>query len=121
MSLKVFFLLDLLMNVLCRFMKHVERTLLARPTEANLGGVPSVQNKIRAYITVKYSKMGQWTSTNLELANNQPIWARIYLLLRAGYPDEALAFAKENEQHLQKLEKGFLSYFKAWIDSTDKR
>lgn len=50
-----------------RFMKHVERTLLAKPTEANLGGVPSVQNKIRAYINVKYSKMGQWTASNLEV------------------------------------------------------
>lgn len=104
-----------------RFMKHVERTLLARPTEANLGGVPSTQNKIRAYINVKYSKMGQWTNTNLELANNQPIWARIYLLLRAGHSEEALAFATENEHQLQKLEKGFLAYFKAWLDSPDKR
>ena len=48
-------------------MKHVEKTLLARPTEANLGGVPSIQNKIRAYVNVKFSKMGQWTATNLEV------------------------------------------------------
>lgn len=102
-------------------MKHVEKTLLARPTEANLGGVPSVQNKIRAYINVKYSKGGQWTATNLELANNQPVWARIYLLLRAGHSTEALAFATENEQQLQKLDKGFVAYFKAWLDSADRR
>lgn len=102
-------------------MKHVERTLLARPTEANLGGVPSIQNKIRAYINVKYSKGGQWTTTNLELANNQPVWARIYLLLRAGHSAEALAFATENEQQLQKLEKGFVAYLKAWLDSPDRR
>lgn len=50
-----------------RFMKHVEKTIQARPVEANLGGVPTVQNKIRAYITVKYSKMGQWTASNLEV------------------------------------------------------
>jgi nuclear pore complex protein Nup93 len=50
-----------------RFMHHVEKTLQARPAEANLGGVPTVQNKIRAYINVKYSKMGQWTATNLEV------------------------------------------------------
>lgn len=51
-----------------QFMKHVEKTLLARPTDANLGGIPSVQNKIRAYLNVKYSKMGQWTATNLEVS-----------------------------------------------------
>lgn len=55
------------------------------------------------------------------MANNQPIWARIFMLLRAGYPDEALAFATENEAHLQRLERSFLSYFKAWLDSPDKR
>jgi nuclear pore complex protein Nup93 len=102
-------------------MKHVEKTLVARQSEANLGGVPSIQNKIRAYINVKYSKMGQWTTKTLEMAKNQPIWARIFLLLRAGHSEEALAFATENESALQKLEKGFLSYFKAWLDSPDKR
>ena len=55
------------------------------------------------------------------MANNTPIWARIFLLLRAGHPEEALNFATDNEQCLQKLERGFLSYFKAWLDSPDKR
>jgi nuclear pore complex protein Nup93 len=55
------------------------------------------------------------------MANNTPIWARIFLLLRAGHPEEALNFATDNEQYLQKLERGFLSYFKAWLDSPDKR
>lgn len=49
-------------------MNHVEKTLQARPAEANLGGVPTAQNKIRAYINVKYSKQGQWTATNLEVS-----------------------------------------------------
>ena len=67
-------------------MKHVERTLLARPTEANLGGVPSVQNKIRAYINVKFSKMGQWTAMNLEV--------RIFLAFPVNKADQGRADGK---------------------------
>lgn len=104
-----------------RFMGYVERTLASRPAEANLGGVPSIQNKIRAFLTVKYQKQGQWTNSNLEIVNNTPVWARIYYLLRAGHANEALAFATENEAHIQKLEKSFVAYLKAWLDSSDRR
>lgn len=49
------------------------------------------------------------------------MWARIYYLLRSGHAKEALAFATENEAALQKLEKSFVPYFKAWLDSPDRR
>lgn len=48
-------------------MTYVEKTLASRPTEAALGGVPSVQNKIRAFLNVKYQKQGQWTNPALEV------------------------------------------------------
>lgn len=57
----------------------------------------------------------------VQIANNTPIWARIYYLLRSGHAREALEFATENEAHLQKLEKSFVPYFKAWLDSEDRR
>ncbi|KAM0790861.1 hypothetical protein ACM66B_004702 [Microbotryomycetes sp. NB124-2] len=104
-----------------QFMSYVEKTLASRPAEANLGGVPSTQNKIRAFLAVKYQKQGQWTHANLEIVNNTPVWARMYYLLRAGHAQEALAFATENESHIQKLEKSFVAYFKAWLDSPDRR
>ncbi|GAA96311.1 uncharacterized protein L969DRAFT_95409 [Mixia osmundae IAM 14324] len=104
-----------------QFMRYVERMLAAKPTEANLGGVPSLQNKIRAFVSLRYSKMGQWTVPDLQLANNTPVWARIFFLLRAGHPQEALSFALENEQSIQKLERSFIPYFKAWLDSPDRR
>ncbi|SCZ89311.1 BZ3500_MvSof-1268-A1-R1_Chr1-1g01098 [Microbotryum saponariae] len=104
-----------------QFMNYVEKLLASRPTEAGLGGVPSLQNKIRAFLNVKYHKNGQWTNPNLEIANNTPVWARIYYLLRAGHPFEALAFATENEAQIQKLEKSFVAYLKAYLDSPDQR
>lgn len=53
--------------------------------------------------------------------NNTPVWARIYYLLRSGHAKDALEFATENEPHIQKLEKSFVPYFKAWLDSPDRR
>ncbi|KWU41638.1 NIC-domain-containing protein [Rhodotorula sp. JG-1b] len=104
-----------------QFMTYVEKTIASRPAEAALGGVPSVQNKIRGFLNVKYQKNGQWSNQALEIANNTPVWARIYYLLRSGHAKEALAFATENEAALQKLEKSFVPYFKAWLDSPDRR
>jgi len=105
-----------------QFMQHVEKTLTSRPAEAALGGVPSVQNKIRGFLNVKFLKNGQWASSPaLEVANNTPVWARIYYLLRSGHAKEALMFATENEGAIRALEKDFVAYFKAWVDAPDRR
>ena len=89
-------------------MAYVENTIKASPIEANLGGDPSFQNKIRAFVDVKYKKHGAWTNPRLEvrsvlhgfivpwlkshraqIINKTPVWARIYYLLRTGYPQKA--------------------------------
>lgn len=51
-----------------RYMTYVDKTLAAKPAEAGLGGVPSLQNKIRAFINVKYQKQGAWTNPRLEVS-----------------------------------------------------
>ncbi|GAA5859368.1 hypothetical protein JCM1840_004583 [Sporobolomyces johnsonii] len=104
-----------------QFLAYVEKTLTSRPAEAALGGAPSIQNKIRAFLNVKYQKNSSWSNPALEIANNTPVWARIYYLLRSGHAKEALQFATENEAQIQKLEKSFVPYFKAWLDSPDLR
>lgn len=38
----------------------LERTVQARPIEAKLGGDPSVSNKVRAFLLVRYYRNGQW-------------------------------------------------------------
>lgn len=38
----------------------VERTVQARPAEARLGGDPSVANKVRAFLLVRYYRNGEW-------------------------------------------------------------
>ena len=38
----------------------IDRSIQSRPIEARLGGDPSVANKIRAYLLMKYYKNGEW-------------------------------------------------------------
>jgi nuclear pore complex protein Nup93 len=38
----------------------LERTVQARPSEARLGGDPSISNKVRAFLLVRYYRSGEW-------------------------------------------------------------
>jgi nuclear pore complex protein Nup93 len=38
----------------------MQRTVQARPMEARLGGDPSISNKVRAFLFVRYYKNGEW-------------------------------------------------------------
>ena len=38
----------------------IDRSIQSRPMEARLGGDPSIANKIRAYLLMKYYKNGEW-------------------------------------------------------------
>lgn len=60
-------------------------------------------------------------TTLAQIINSTPVWARIYYLVRTGHPQKALAFAIENEQHIQKLETTFVTYFKKWLEAPDHR
>ena len=38
----------------------LERTVQARPMEAKLGGDPSISNRVRAFLLVRYYRDGEW-------------------------------------------------------------
>jgi hypothetical protein len=56
-----------------------------------------------------------------QLVDGSPVWARIYFLLRAGHPDDALAYAQSSLDRLKGPERGFIGYFQAWLNSPDRR
>ncbi|EGG02530.1 uncharacterized protein MELLADRAFT_22892, partial [Melampsora larici-populina 98AG31] len=104
-----------------QFLDHINMQIASHPVEANLGGDPSISNKIRAYVELKFCKNGVWQDKRLELINQTPVWARIFYLLRIGQVTEAVQFAKSQETQIRKTEPNFLSYFTSWSTSTDKR
>ncbi|RKP34751.1 hypothetical protein BJ085DRAFT_16606 [Dimargaris cristalligena] len=103
-----------------QFVQYVERILAQYPREAQMGGVPSIHNKIQAYLNVKLARSDS-SQENLEKNQGQPVWAHMYYLFRAGYPKEALQYALRHENFLVQNERNFLTYLKAYLDDQDHR
>ncbi|KAI0056773.1 nucleoporin-interacting protein NIC96 [Artomyces pyxidatus] len=98
----------------------IERTIQARPFEAKLGGDPSVANKVRAFLLVRYYRNGEWQD-RIELVASQPLWAKLFYLVRTGYALEALSEALQHQQAIERREDSFVSHFRAWVESPDRR
>ncbi|TFK38656.1 nucleoporin-interacting protein NIC96 [Crucibulum laeve] len=98
----------------------LERTVQARPQEARLGGDPSVANRVRAFLLVRYYRNGEWED-RIELFAGKPIWATLFYLVRTGYAQEALSVALEFKQVIDHRERSFVEDFKAWLESLDRK
>ncbi|KAF9443620.1 NIC-domain-containing protein [Macrolepiota fuliginosa MF-IS2] len=98
----------------------LERTVQARPTEARLGGDPSVSNKVRAFLAVRFYRNGEWED-RIELVAGQPVWAKLFFLVRTGHVHEALQEALQNQQVIEHREASFISHFRTWIESPERK
>ncbi|PFH50708.1 hypothetical protein AMATHDRAFT_144459 [Amanita thiersii Skay4041] len=98
----------------------LEKTIQARPIEARLGGDPSVSNKVRAFLFVRFYKNGEWED-RIELVAGQPLWARLYYLVRTGHAREALEETLKYQQAIENRESSFVNHFTAWIESPDRK
>lgn len=98
----------------------LERTVQARPMEARLGGDPSVANRVRAFLLVRYYRNGEWEE-RIELVAGQPVWAKLYYLIRTGHPTEALEEALRFHQAIESREASFVDHFRTWIESPDRK
>ncbi|KZT58461.1 NIC-domain-containing protein [Calocera cornea HHB12733] len=101
------------------YTQHVDATLQANPIEAALGANPSASNKLRAFLAMKYYDAGRWQS-NLELVKGQPLWAKIYFLIRCGHVEEALEEAEKQDIALNKFDKFFLPCLREWVTNDDR-
>lgn len=100
-----------------QFFEKIEMNIARNPIEAQLGGVPSVYNKIKAALNLRFGENGRWVHPTLEIVNNLPIWALIYYLIRSGCLKEALVFTMSNREAFQKLGTSFPIYLKAYVES----
>lgn len=103
-----------------QFMEQLEQTIAKHPVEAQLGGIPSVQSKIRALLNLKFAENGKWVYPSLEIINNIPVWAMIYYMIRAGYLNEAVKFTSLHREEFMKLGSAFPTYLSALNDSPNK-
>ncbi|SCU78033.1 LAFA_0A04566g1_1 [Lachancea sp. 'fantastica'] len=101
-----------------QFLDYVDKLYKRKPSE----GLPTNVNKVRSFIEHKLKNPnGTWKYGNLTIVNGTPIWAFIFYLLRAGLAQDALEVAVANKLSFKKVEQSFLTYFKAYVSSRDRK
>ncbi|KAF9268974.1 NIC-domain-containing protein [Marasmius fiardii PR-910] len=103
----------------------IDRTVHTHSAQAQLGGDPTVGNKIRAFLAVRYYRGGEWDD-RIELIRGQPVWARLFFLVRTGHAAEAVEelYGREGgiwREALEKRESGFVECFRMWVESPERR
>jgi len=56
-----------------------------------------------------------------KLIAGQPLWAKLFYLVRTGHIEEALSEALRYELQISQKERHFITYFKAWVYSPTRQ
>jgi nuclear pore complex protein Nup93 len=101
------------------FFSEVENAIAKNPREAQLGGIPSTINKIRAYIRLRAARKDLAPDgTELQIVNGDYCWILIFYLLRCGFVQEAATYAT-NDPGFRSLDQKFVTYLTTYVQ--DKR
>ncbi len=60
-------------------------------------------------------------NSSMQLVGSQPLWAKLFYLVRIGHVEEALEEAESQMRALEHREPSFVTYFKTWVESPDGR
>lgn len=84
-----------------------------------LGGLPSVNSIIEAFINLKFKKYGQWTRSYLIIdKNGKAIWAHLFYLLRSCKYEESILYAESNSASFAQTDPNFIGYLKSFLTSS---
>ena len=105
-----------------RFFQSLENTITKNPREARLGGVPSIVNKVRAYVTYRASKKDLvLESTDLQSLGNEFCWVIIFYLLRSGHVKEAVEYVRDNATAFRAIDRNFPTYIANYFKNDSRR
>jgi nuclear pore complex protein Nup93 len=105
------------------FYREVDSTVEKNPREAQVGGRPTLMNKIRAYIRVRAARKDLAPDgTELQQIgdNGDFCWILIFYLLRCGFVREAVEYVS-NDPAFQSTDRKFISYLTNYANSPDRR
>ncbi|EEQ29995.1 protein kinase domain-containing protein [Microsporum canis CBS 113480] len=92
------------------FYKELEEAIARNPREAQLGGVPTIINKIRAYIRLRAARKDLAPDgTELQMVNDDYCWILIFYLLRCGFIEEAAEYVSR-DQGFRSMDYKFVTY-----------
>ncbi|KAG4444281.1 hypothetical protein IFR05_000256 [Cadophora sp. M221] len=102
--------------------EKMEDMITKNPRDANLGGVPNVINKVKAYVRVLAVKksLGQ-DNDDLQMLGDDYVWALIYYLLRTGHVTEADTYVAKNSVVFRAIDRNFSTYLHAYAEDPNRK
>lgn len=99
------------------FYSEVENLIAKNPREAQLGGIPTVINKIRAYIRLRAARKDLAPDgTELQMVGQDYCWILIFYLLRCGFVTEAAEYASQ-DLGFRSLDHKFVMYMATYAQN----
>ena len=99
------------------FFQEVENVISKNPREAQLGGIPTVINKIRAYIRVRAARKDLAPDgTELQMVGQDYCWILIFCLLRCGFITEAAEYVSQ-DPGFRSLDHKFVTYMTTYAQN----
>jgi nuclear pore complex protein Nup93 len=105
-----------------QFFQELEALVAKNPREANLGGVPNVLSKVKAYIRIRAARRDLVPdNTPLQSLEDDYVWALIFFLLRSGHIKEATEYVATNAVAFRALDRNFVTYITVYFKSGERR
>ena len=105
------------------FYQELEQLVQKNPRAAQVGGMPTILNKIRGYIRIR-SERHDLAPDGADLDqigdNEDYCWIIVFYLLRSGHVQEAVDYVNGNSA-FQSLDRRFVSYLTSFANSPDRR
>ncbi|RDW67094.1 linker nucleoporin NIC96 [Aspergillus mulundensis] len=99
------------------FYTEIEAAIIKNPREAQLGGIPTVVNKIRAYIRLRESRRDLAPDgTELQTVGDDYCWILIFYLLRCGFITEAAEYVTR-DPGFRSLDHKFVTYMTTYAQN----
>jgi len=104
------------------FFEQLENLVARNQKEANLGGIPTKTNKVRAYIRIRALRKDLIPDgTDLKTINDDYCWALVFFLLRSGLVKEATEYVTSNKLAFTAIDRNFGTYITAYASKLDRR
>jgi nuclear pore complex protein Nup93 len=108
-----------------RFLENVDEILKKNPTEALVGGVPSMLNKIRGFVRAKaaFKELGADPELFQRIGDSgdEFPWIIIFFLLRGGLLADAAEYVREKRNFFQNTDRNFQAAMTQYATDPDRR
>ena len=104
------------------FFEQLQGLVAKNPKEANIGGVPTAINKVRAYVRIRIARRDLIPEgSDLKMINDDYCWALIFFMLRSGLVKEAAEYVVEYSTAFKTIDRNLVTYITAYASSSDGR